>query len=48
MVLASATAIEIRRQAMREGMKTLRQAALTKVEEGRTSLEEAVSLTMES
>lgn len=47
MVLKGENIIEIKRQAIAEGMKSLRQAALTKVAEGRTSLEEAVSLTME-
>ncbi|MCM2276767.1 MAG: type IV-A pilus assembly ATPase PilB [Oligoflexia bacterium] len=48
MVLRGETIIEIKKQAIREGMKPLRMSALTKVAEGRTSLEEAVSLTMES
>ncbi len=48
MVLRGDNAIEIRKQAVKEGMKTLRQSALTKVAEGRTSLEEALSMTMEN
>ncbi|OFZ18414.1 MAG: type IV-A pilus assembly ATPase PilB [Bdellovibrionales bacterium GWB1_55_8] len=48
MVLAGATVIELKKQAIKEGMKTLRMAGLTKVAEGRVSLEEAVSMTMES
>jgi type IV pilus assembly protein PilB len=47
MVLRGESVIEIRKAAMREGMKTLRQAALTKVAEGYTTLEEALSSTME-
>jgi len=47
MVLRGATAAEIKRQAIKEGMKTLRMSALTRVLEGQTSLEEALSITME-
>jgi type IV pilus assembly protein PilB len=45
MVLANCTAIELKRAAIKEGMRTLRVAALQKVAEGITTLEEAVSLT---
>jgi type IV pilus assembly protein PilB len=48
MVLKGESGIEIKKQAIREGMKTLRMSALTKMAEGRTSLEEALSLTMET
>jgi type IV pilus assembly protein PilB len=48
MVLRGSTTIEIKRQAIKEGMKTLRMSALTKAAEGLTSMEEAVSNTMES
>ena len=48
MVLSGATVIDLKRQAVKEGMKTLRMAALTKMAEGKTSLEEALSMTMES
>jgi type IV pilus assembly protein PilB len=48
MVLKGESIIEIKRQAIREGMKTLRQSALTKAAEGRTTVEEALSLTMET
>ncbi|MFZ9595938.1 MAG: type IV-A pilus assembly ATPase PilB [Bdellovibrionia bacterium] len=48
MVLRGETLIELKKQAVKEGMKTLRMSALTKVKEGRTTLEEALSLTMES
>ena len=47
MVLSGATVLELKKQAVNEGMKTLRQSALSKVSEGRTTLEEALSLTME-
>ena len=45
-VLKGATAIELRRAAIKEGMRTLRLAALQKVAEGRTTLEEALSVTV--
>lgn len=48
MVLRGETIMEIKKQATKEGMKTLRQAALTKVALGVTTLEEAVSMTMEN
>jgi type IV pilus assembly protein PilB len=48
MVLKGESIIEIRKQAMKEGMKTLRMSALTKAAEGRTTVEEAISLTMEN
>jgi len=48
MVLRGETSIAIKAQAMKDGMKSLRQSALTKVAEGRTSLQEALSLTMEN
>ena len=48
MVLKGATAIELKNNAIKEGMKTLRMAALTKMAEGVTSLEEALSLTTEN
>ena len=47
LVLKGESAIEIRKQAIIEGMKTLRESALTKVLEGKTSLTEALTLTME-
>jgi type IV pilus assembly protein PilB len=47
MVLKGATSLDLRKQAIQEGMKTLRMSALTKASQGVTSLEEAVSLTME-
>jgi type IV pilus assembly protein PilB len=48
MVLKGESVIDIRKQAVREGMKSLRMSALTKMAEGTTTLEEAVALTMES
>ena len=47
MVLRGESAIEIKKQSIKEGMKTLRQSAITKVMEGMTTMEEALSLTME-
>ncbi|MGE0616330.1 MAG: type IV-A pilus assembly ATPase PilB [Bacteriovoracia bacterium] len=46
-VLRGASALELRKQAIEEGMKSLRMSALTKMAEGATTLEEALSLTME-
>jgi type IV pilus assembly protein PilB len=46
-VLAGATALELKRSAIRSGMKTLRQSGLTKVHEGMTTLEEILRVTME-
>jgi type IV pilus assembly protein PilB len=48
MVLSGQSVMDLRRQAVKEGMKTLRASALTKVAEGVTSLEEALSITMEN
>lgn len=44
-VLAGANSLELKKKAMEEGMRTLRMAALTKVAEGMTTLEEALSST---
>jgi type IV pilus assembly protein PilB len=46
LVLASANSIEIKRAAMRKGMKTLRQSGLSKVAEGVTTIEEILRVTM--
>jgi type IV pilus assembly protein PilB len=43
LILRNASADEIKKQAIRDGMKTLRMCALTKVAQGLTTLEEAVS-----
>ncbi len=48
LVLSGATVMELKKQAIKDGMKTLRMSAMTKVLEGRTSLEEAISMTMEN
>jgi type IV pilus assembly protein PilB len=48
MVLRGESIIDLKKQAVKEGMKSLRMAALSKVIEGRTTLEEALSLTMEN
>lgn len=48
MVLKGESIGEIKKQAIRDGMKTLRLSALSKVTEGKTSLEEALTLTMEN
>jgi type IV pilus assembly protein PilB len=48
MVLKGETMLNLKRQAIKEGMKSLRMSALTKAAEGRTSLEEALSATMEN
>lgn len=48
MVLKGESMIDIKKKAISEGMQTLRQSALSKFAEGRTTLEEALSLTMET
>jgi type IV pilus assembly protein PilB len=48
MVLRGASVIELRKQAIVEGMRTLRASALGRVADGRTTIEEALALTMES
>lgn len=48
MVLRGENIIDIKRQAISEGMQTLRISALIKAGQGMTTLEEALSLTMES
>jgi type IV pilus assembly protein PilB len=45
MVLEGASADELKKTAMRFGMKTLRQSGLTKVREGVTSIEEVMRVT---
>ena len=47
LILQGASASEIKREAMRLGMKTLRQAALTKLREGVTTVEEVMKTTVE-
>ena len=48
MVLRGASAIELRRQAIAEGMRTLRNSALSRAAEGRTTIEEALAMTLEN
>jgi type IV pilus assembly protein PilB len=48
MILKGETAVALKKQAMQEGMKTLRASALSKVAAGQTTLAEALSLTMEN
>ncbi len=48
LVLAGASVMDLKKQAVKEGMKTLRMSGLTKAAEGKTTLEEALSLTMEN
>lgn len=47
LILQGATANEIKREAIRLGMKTLRQAALTKLREGVTTVDEVLKTTVE-
>lgn len=44
-VLSGANSLQLKKMAIEEGMKTLRMGALTKVAEGRTTLEEALANT---
>ncbi len=44
-ILNGASTLELKREAIRQGMKTLRMSALTKLREGRTSIEEIVRAT---
>jgi type IV pilus assembly protein PilB len=48
MVLKGESIIDVKRQAIKEGMTTLRMSGLNKAAEGRTTIEEAISLTMEN
>jgi len=48
MVLRGSTSIEIKQQAIKEGMRSLRQSALSRVADGKTTMEEAFAMTMES
>ena len=41
-ILSGASALELKREAMRQGMKTLRQSALLKLKQGITTIEEVV------
>jgi type IV pilus assembly protein PilB len=46
MILKSASTAELREQAQKDGMKTLRQAGLMKVLEGTTTVEEVLRVTL--
>jgi type IV pilus assembly protein PilB len=46
LVLSGASAIELKRQAIADGMKTLRQSGIEKVADGVTSIEEVMRVTM--
>jgi len=46
LILNGANTAEIKRETMRLGIKTMRQAALTKLKEGVTSLEEVLRVTV--
>jgi type IV pilus assembly protein PilB len=45
LVLRGGSALDLQREAVRLGMKTLRQSGLTKLEEGVTTLEEVLRVT---
>jgi len=45
-VLNGASALELKREAIRLGMKTLRQSGLTKIIQGKTTIEEVLSVTV--
>jgi type IV pilus assembly protein PilB len=47
LVLARASASEIKKEAIRLGMKTLRQSGMTKIKDGMTTIEEILRSTME-
>jgi type IV pilus assembly protein PilB len=47
LILQGASASEIKKEAIRLGMKTLRQSALTKLREGLTTVEEVLKSTVE-
>jgi type IV pilus assembly protein PilB len=46
LILSGASAIELKRQAMADGMKTLRQSGIEKACDGVTSIEEVMRVTM--
>jgi type IV pilus assembly protein PilB len=45
LILRGGSALDVKREAVRLGMKTLRQAGLSKIEEGVTTLEEVLRVT---
>jgi type IV pilus assembly protein PilB len=46
LILSGASAIELKRQAIADGMKSLRQSGIEKVADGVTSIEEVMRVTM--
>jgi type IV pilus assembly protein PilB len=46
MILSGASAVELRKQAIDDGMITLRRSGLTKVMNGITSIEEVITKTI--
>jgi len=46
LILSGATAVELRRKAIEEGMITLRQSGLQKIREGITTIDEVVRETV--
>ena len=46
LVLNGASASELKKQAVKEGMKTLRMSGITKIWEGVTTIEEVLRVTM--
>jgi type IV pilus assembly protein PilB len=47
LILSRASTTEIKREAMRLGMKTLRQSGITKVKNGMTTIEEVLRSTID-
>jgi type IV pilus assembly protein PilB len=45
LILRGGSALDVKREAIRLGMKTLRQSGLSKIEEGVTTLEEVLRVT---
>ena len=46
-ILNGASTLELKREAIREGMQSLRMSALNKLKEGMTSIDEVVRMTTE-
>jgi type IV pilus assembly protein PilB len=47
LILARASTSEVKKEAMRLGMKTLRQSGIMKIREGMTTIEEVLRATVE-
>ncbi len=47
LVLSRASTVEIKKEAIRLGMKTLRMAGISKIREGMTTIEEILRTTMD-